>query len=96
MASVLPSRLDRATGDHSAVSIFSGCSRWPSWMDRTVQLQYLISGNNRSVRVNLGRTTAEGALTTARQLLQEGYMDVRICTPRGQILLSDEFAQLEG
>jgi hypothetical protein len=61
-----------------------------------VQLQYLISGNNRSVRVNLGRATAAGALTTARQLLQEGYADVRICTPRGQILPSDEFGQLEG
>jgi hypothetical protein len=64
-------------------------------MDRTVQLQYLISGNNRSVRVNLGRATAAGALTTARQLLEEGYADVRICTPRGQILPSEKFGKLE-
>jgi hypothetical protein len=71
-------------------------SRWPSRMDRTVQLQYLISGNNRYVRVNLGRTTAAGALMTAKQLLQEGYIDVKICTPRGQILPSDEYGQLEG
>ena len=63
-------------------------------MDRTVQLQYLISGNNRFVRVNLGRATAEGALTTAKQLLREGYMDVKICTPRGQILPCDVFGLL--
>jgi len=65
-------------------------------MDRTAQLQYLISGNNRFVRVNLGRDTAAAALKTARQLLYEGHMDVRICTPRGQMLQSDEFDQLEG
>jgi hypothetical protein len=27
--------------------------------------------------------------------LQEGYIDVRICTPQGRILLSDEFDQFE-
>ncbi|WFU45857.1 hypothetical protein QA640_44400 (plasmid) [Bradyrhizobium sp. CB82] len=46
-------------------------------------------------RQNLGRATAAAALRKARQLLQEGYIDVRICTPRGQILLPDEFNQLE-
>jgi ribosomal protein S4 len=35
------------------------------------------------------------ALKKARQLVQEGYIDVRICTPRGQVLLSDEFNHLE-
>jgi hypothetical protein len=27
--------------------------------------------------------------------VQEGYIDVRICTPCGQVLLSDEFNHLE-
>ncbi|WP_244548945.1 hypothetical protein [Bradyrhizobium canariense] len=64
-------------------------------MDRTTRLDYLISGNNRSGRVNLGRPTATAALTKAKELLQEGYLDVKICTPRGQILLSDEFDLLQ-
>ena len=64
-------------------------------MDRTVSLQYLISGNNQFGRVNLGRMTSAAALKKAKELVQEGYMDVKICTPRGQVLLSDEFDQLE-
>jgi hypothetical protein len=63
--------------------------------DRTTQLQYLISGNNGFGRVNLGRDTAAAALKKAKELLQEGYMDVRISTPRGKVLLSDEFDQLD-
>jgi hypothetical protein len=59
------------------------------------KLQYLISGNNGFGRVNLGRDTAVAALKKAKELLQDGYMDVRICTPRGQVLLSDEFDRLE-
>jgi hypothetical protein len=38
---------------------------------------------------------AGAAVTKARELLQEGYLDVRISTPRGRILMSDEFDQLE-
>jgi hypothetical protein len=59
-------------------------------------LQYLVSGNNQFGRVNFGRPTAAEALKKAKELLEQGYMDVRICTPRGQILLSDAFDQLEG
>jgi hypothetical protein len=59
-------------------------------------VQYLVRGNDRFGRVNLGRPTAEAALNKAKELLEQGYMDVRICTPRGQILLSDEFDQLKG
>jgi hypothetical protein len=65
-------------------------------MDRAAQLQFLISGNNGFGRVNLGRDTTAGALKKAKELLQEGYMDVRIRTPRGEILLPDEFDKLEG
>jgi hypothetical protein len=64
-------------------------------MDRTTQLQYLVSGNHQFGRVSFGSDTTAAALKKARELLQEGYMDVRICTPRGRILLSDEFDQLE-
>jgi hypothetical protein len=31
----------------------------------------------------------------ARELVAQGYLDVRICTPRGQILMPDEFDQIE-
>jgi hypothetical protein len=59
------------------------------------QLQYLVSGDNQFGCVNLGSPTAAAALKNAKELLERGYMDVRICTPRGQILRSDEFDQLE-
>ena len=65
-------------------------------MDRTGELHYLISGNNQFGRVNLSRAAAGAAVKKAKELLQEGYLDVRISTPRGRILLSDEFDQLEG
>lgn len=65
-------------------------------MDRTTHLQYLISGKNLCGRVNLGRGTAEAALKKARELLQEGYLDVRVSTPRGLLLAPDEFDQLDG
>ncbi len=64
-------------------------------MDRTAQVQFLVSGNNGFGSVNLGRGTAAAAVKKARELVQAGYMDVRICTPRGQVLSSDEFNQLE-
>jgi hypothetical protein len=65
-------------------------------MDRTTELRYLISGNNQFGRVNLRSAAAEAAVKKAKELLQEGYLDVRISTPRGRVLLSDEFDQLEG
>ena len=65
-------------------------------MDRTSELHYLISGNNQFGRVNLSRAAAGAAVRKAKELLQEGYLDVRISTPRGRIVLSDEFDQLEG
>jgi hypothetical protein len=64
-------------------------------MARTRQLQYLVSGNNQFGCLNLANPTAAAALKNAKELLEWGYMDVRICTPRGQILRSDEFDQLE-
>ncbi|WP_249791313.1 hypothetical protein [Bradyrhizobium sp. SRL28] len=67
-----------------------------SCMNRATELPYLISGNNQFGRVNLSRVAAGAAVKKAKELLQEGYLDVRISTPRGRILLSDEFDQLEG
>jgi hypothetical protein len=64
-------------------------------MDRTTHLQYLISGTNLCGRVNLGRNTAEAALKKARGFLQDGYLDVRISTPRGRLLSPEEFDQLD-
>ena len=65
-------------------------------MASTTQLQFLVSGNSQFSRINVGCPTAAEALKKAKELVGRGYMDVRICTPRGQILLSDEFDQLEG
>jgi hypothetical protein len=77
-------------------SILCWCRPWHSGMDRTTELPYLISGNNQFGRVNLSRVAARAAVKKAKELLQEAYVDVRISTPRGRILLSDEFDQLEG
>jgi hypothetical protein len=64
-------------------------------VDRKTHLQYLISGTNLCGRVNLGRNTAEAALKKAREFLQDGYLDVRISTPRGRLLSPEEFDQLD-
>lgn len=64
-------------------------------MDRTDHLQYVISGRNPCGRVNLGRGTAEAALKKAKEFLQEGYLDVKISTPRGRMLSPEEFGQLD-
>jgi hypothetical protein len=58
------------------------------------KLKYLVSGSREGVSEYLGRVTAVAALRKAKQLVQEGYIDVRICTPRGQVLLSDDFNHL--
>ncbi|MCK1542169.1 hypothetical protein IVA98_27705 [Bradyrhizobium sp. 160] len=58
-------------------------------------MQFLISGRDQSGHISLGRATTAAALKKARELLQEGYFDVRICTPQGRILLSEEFDQFE-
>jgi hypothetical protein len=65
-------------------------------MDRTTERHYMIGGSNQFGRVNLSRAAAAEAVKKAKELLQEGYLDVRISTPRGRILLPDEFDQLEG
>lgn len=64
-------------------------------MDRATQVQFLISGRDVSGNVRLSRDTAVAALKKARELLQEGYLDVRICTPRGRILSPGEFEELD-
>jgi hypothetical protein len=62
----------------------------------TTQLKFLVSGSNQFSHVNVGHPNAAEALKNARELLARGYVDVKICTPRGQILLPDDFDQLEG
>jgi 3-oxoacyl-(acyl-carrier-protein) synthase len=59
------------------------------------RLQFLVSGNNQFSRITIACTAAAEALKKAREFIGRGYMDVRICTPRGQILSSDEFDRLE-
>jgi hypothetical protein len=62
----------------------------------TTQLKFLVSGSNQFSHVNVGHPNAAEALKNAKELLARGYEDVKICTPRGQILLPDDFDQLEG
>lgn len=58
-------------------------------------MPYLVTGTNEYGSANLGRGSATVALRLARKLLREGYMDVRVCTPRGRLLQSDELDELE-
>nr|WP_249137842.1 hypothetical protein [Bradyrhizobium tropiciagri] len=63
-------------------------------MARTTRVRYLITGTNAHGSANLGRGSATLALRIARKLLREGYTDVRVCTPRGRVLQSNEFHEL--
>lgn len=60
-----------------------------------MRVYYLITGTNAHGSASLGRGSATLALRIARKLLREGYTDVRVCTPRGRILQSDEFHELD-
>jgi len=64
-------------------------------MDKAKRVPYLVTGTNEYGSANLGRGSATVALRLARKLLRDGYMDVRVCTPRGRILQSDERNELE-
>jgi hypothetical protein len=63
-------------------------------MTRT-RVPYLVSGTKEYGSANVGRGSAAVALRLARKLLREGCMDVRVCTPRGRVLLSDELDELK-
>jgi hypothetical protein len=64
-------------------------------MAKTTRVPYLVTGTNEYGSANLGRGSAIVALRLARKLLREGYMDVRVCTPRGRVLQSNELDELE-
>jgi len=64
-------------------------------MARATRVPYLVSGTNEYGSSNLGRGSASVALRLARRFLREGYMDVRVCTPRGRVLQSDELDELK-
>jgi uncharacterized membrane protein YukC len=64
-------------------------------MAKVTRVPYLVMGTNEYGSANLGRGSATVALRLARKLLRNGYMDVRVCTPRGRILQSDELNELE-
>ena len=64
-------------------------------MARAPRVPYLVSGTNEYGSSNLSRGSAAVALRFARKLLREGYMDVRVCTPRGRVLQPDELDELK-
>jgi hypothetical protein len=64
-------------------------------MAEATRVPYLVTGTNAYGSANLSRGSATVALRLARKLLREGYMDVRVCTPRGRVLQSNELDELE-
>jgi hypothetical protein len=64
-------------------------------MAKATRVPYLVTGTNEYGSANLGRGSATVALRLARKLLRDGYMDVRVYTPRGRVLQSDELDELE-
>ena len=64
-------------------------------MARILRVPYLVSGSDEYGSSNLGRGSAAVALRLARKLLRQGYVDVRVCTPRGRVLQADELDELQ-
>lgn len=64
-------------------------------MARPVRVPYLIWATGEYGSTNHGRGNASVALRLARKLLRDGYMDVRVCTPRGRVLQSGELDELK-
>ena len=89
----MPKGASRKISTHSCKESASGKTARAT--PRRSQLKYLVGGNHEGVRENLRRATAAAALKKARQFLHQGYVNVRICTPRGQVLLEDAFNHLE-
>lgn len=89
----MPKVISRRAGNCSRKQ--SESRKKPRTASERPELKYLVGGNLEGLRENLRRATAAAAIRKARQLLRQGYVDVRICTPRGQVLLEDEFNHLE-
>ena len=64
-------------------------------MARATRVPYLVWATGEYGSSNHGRGSATVALRLARKLLRDGYMDVRVCTPRGRVLQSDELDELK-
>jgi hypothetical protein len=56
---------------------------------------YLVWATGEYGSTHHGRGSASVALRLARKLLRDGAMDVRICTPRGRVLQSNELDELK-
>lgn len=63
-------------------------------MARPIRVPYLVWATGEYGSTNHGRGNATVALRLARKLLRDGFMDVRVCTPRGRVLQSDELDEL--
>ncbi|QQO37936.1 hypothetical protein JJC00_36395 [Bradyrhizobium diazoefficiens] len=64
-------------------------------MARPIRVPYLVWATGEYGSTNHGRGNATVALRLARKLLRDGFMDVRVCTPRGRVLQSDELDELK-
>lgn len=63
-------------------------------MAKPIRVPYLVTGTNEYGCINQDRSSPTLALRLAQKLLRDGYMDVRVCTPRGRVLKSDELDEL--
>jgi hypothetical protein len=89
----MPKVVSRPAGNYLRKE--SESRRQPRTASERPELKYLVGGYREGLRENVRRATAPAAVRKARQLQRQGYVDVRICTPRGQVLLEDEFNHLE-
>ena len=64
-------------------------------MARAIRVPYLVSATSEYGCANLGRGSASLALRLARKFLRDGAIDVKVCTPRGRVLQSDELDHLK-
>ena len=85
---------DRAAGDRSFVSSTSRAEPPPS-MVRAHAFRIWSAGPTNTAAPISAAALRTVALCLARKLLREGYMDVKVCTPRGRVLQSDEFDELK-
>lgn len=57
-------------------------------------MDYIINGTNLVGVVTLHRVSAVAAIKKARELISEGYLDVRVTAPDGRIYGAEDFANL--
>lgn len=88
-------RLDCTAGDRAgaapALSPRRSCLAWL----RPSELQGLASGSNQFSHVNVGHAAAAEVVEGSKGAAGPGLRGREICTPRGQMLVPEDFERLE-